>query len=236
MSIQETIESNLVQVKSGIRAACARSGRDVSGVRLVAVTKYAEIDWVHALLNAGEIKLGESRPQQLAKRADELENGPHWHLIGHLQRNKVDLILPVTSLIHSVDSLRLLRKIESSAKALSVRPSVLLEVNVSGEAAKDGFDPADLTDHWDEVLELTHTDIQGLMTMAPRSDDSESSRPVFRRLREFRDELVERSEGRLALPELSMGMSGDFQVAIEEGATLVRIGSSLFKGLERTAS
>ena len=154
-------------------------------------------------------------------------------MIGHLQRNKVDMLIPMVELIHSIDSLRLLQKIETSAAVHQRRARVLLEVNVSGEASKDGFEPAELCSHWQEMLNLQHVEIQGLMTMAPDADNAELARPFFRQLRELRHELAKRAEGRLSLPELSMGMSGDFEVADEEGATLIRIGIRVFEGLNR---
>lgn len=231
--IRQKIGENLKRIGEQIEAAARRSGRSGEDVSLVAVTKYAENDWAQALFDLGHRALGESRPQQLARRAGEFPAEIEWHLIGHLQRNKVDLVLPVTTQIHSVDSLRLARKISDSSTKNGVTQSVLLEVNVSGEEAKDGLAPATLRDQWSEFRKLPSIQIDGLMTMAPRSDDSESTRSVFRRLRELRDELAEASGAECPLPELSMGMSGDFEVAIEEGATLVRIGSSLYEGLSR---
>lgn len=227
--IHQKIGENLEFIQTAIESATRRSGRPAGSVELVAVTKYAEKEWVQALIDLGVRSLGESRPQQLARRADEFSDGIHWHLIGHLQRNKVDMVLPVTTLIHSVDSLRLLRKISASADRAGRTQSVLLEVNVSGETAKDGLSPDSLREQWHEFRSLPGIQIDGLMTMAPRSADPESTRPVFRSLRELRDELA--ADGDCPLAELSMGMSGDFEVAIEEGATLVRIGSSLFDGL-----
>lgn len=233
MSTLEVISDNLEKINRAISTTCARVNRSPDDVQLVAVTKYAELDWVRGLVELGAKRLGESRAQQLSRRVKELPSDIHWHMIGHLQRNKVDTVLPCTELIHSVDSLRLLQKIERSAEAIGKRQRLLLEVNVSGEQAKDGFAPADLRADWQQILHLKHVDIQGLMTMAPRVDAPESARPYFRQLREFRDELVSQAEGQVTLPELSMGMSGDFETAIEEGATLVRIGSRLFEGLER---
>lgn len=230
---REIIENNLQEIRDRIEAASCRSGRSSDEVRLVAVTKYAELDWVRDLIELGVRDLGESRPQQLVQRAEVLSADVRWHMIGHLQRNKVDMLLQVAGLIHSVDSLRLLRKIDSSSVKSGVRSKVLLEVNVSGEESKDGFAPAELTSHWSEILNLQQVDVQGLMTMAPHSSDAETTRPYFRQLRELRDELVAGSEGRAMLPELSMGMSGDFPVAVEEGATLVRVGSRIFDGLSR---
>lgn len=233
MSTLDVISRNVSEVRAAIEAACTRANRSTENVQLVAVTKYAELDWVCGLVELGESRLGESRVQQLCHRVSELSSDIHWHMIGHLQRNKVDMIIPVAELIHSVDSLRLLKKIESSAAAQGKRQRVLLEVNVSGEEAKDGFAPADVSANWQQILDLQHVEVQGLMTMAPRVDNPESARPFFRQLREFRDELASRSGNGINLPELSMGMSGDFEVAVEEGATLVRIGSRLYDGLEK---
>lgn len=220
---------NLKRVRDQIHAACERSRRSASDVTMVAVTKYAELDWVRALVDLGVRDLGESRPQQLAARAAELPQDIHWHLIGHLQRNKVDQVLPVAHAIHSVDSVRLLEAIDLAAIKRSLRPRILLEVNVSGEQSKDGFDPDSLRAAWPDICQRESVDIRGLMTMAPLSDDPESARAVFARLRDLRAELA-LSAG-CELPELSMGMSGDFEVGIEQGATLVRIGSRLFEGL-----
>lgn len=231
--IRQKIGENLKRIREQIEAAAERSGRSSESVSVVAVTKYAENEWVQALFDLGHRALGESRPQHLARRADEFPTEIEWHLIGHLQRNKVDLVLPITTQIHSVDSLRLLRKISDSATKAGRTQSVLLEVNVSGEEAKDGLAPMTLREQWSEFRKLPAVQIDGLMTMAPRGDDPDSTRSVFRGLRELRNELAEASGGECPLPELSMGMSGDFAVAIEEGATLVRIGSSLYEGLSR---
>lgn len=232
MSSRDTIESNLNHIRSRIAAACQRVGRSTEAVKLVAVTKYAEFNWVRDLVSLGEFDLAESRPQQLAQRASELSQEVKWHLIGHLQRNKVDVVLPVTTLIHSVDSLRLLEKIEQESLKRGLTPHILLEVNVSGEAAKDGFQPDELRANVARLVQFSSLKIVGLMTMAPQADDPEYARSVFRALRDFRDELTTLSDGKLNIPQLSMGMSGDFEVAIEEGATIVRIGSSLFEGLK----
>lgn len=235
MSPYDRISENLSRVRGRMAGACQRVGRDASSVRLVAVTKYARIEWVRDLISAGQDVLGESRPQQLAARASELaaegEGAVEWHMIGHLQRNKVDLVLPVAALTHSIDSQRLAYRVSSVAASREQPAVVLIEVNVSGEETKDGFAPDDLRASWEELCQLPGLDIRGLMTMAPRVDDPSLARPYFARLRELRDELAARSASDAALTELSMGMSGDFEVAIEEGATFVRVGSSLFEGL-----
>lgn len=234
-NLVSTLQSNLNRVRERIDAACARAGRTPDEVTLVAVTKYAELDWVRALIDLGVLDLGESRPQQLVSRAHDLPKEVRWHLIGHLQRNKVELLLPVADRLHSVDSVRLLQAIHKEAvkqqSRVAVIPRVLLEVNVSGEASKDGFDPAELISAWPEICQLDLIAVEGLMTMAPLSEDEDSARAVFRSLRNLRDQLVNAGSGRLKLPDLSMGMSGDFEIGIEEGATLVRVGSSLFEGL-----
>ncbi len=246
--MNDRLADNLQRVRSEIGAACARAGRLPSEVTLVAVTKYAELAWVRRLIELGIRDLAESRPQQFVERADELsargarfqraldghvENVPHvrWHFIGHLQRNKVKPVVPRTVLIHSVDSLRLLERISEVSAEQSLRPRVLLEVNVSGEASKDGLTIADLTSQWDVLQAVANVDIVGLMTMAPLTDDPAAARPVFRALRLLQDQLAARAAPHIKLTELSMGMSGDFVVAIEEGATLIRIGSRLFDGL-----
>lgn len=230
------LSDNLAAVRQRIETACSRAGRSPD-VRLAAVTKYARLEWVRALRGLGLNRFGESRPQQLLERAAALaDDSPagdpiEWHLVGHLQRNKVRPLLPAVSLIHSVDSLRLLERISQVAAERRQTPRVLLEVNVSGEPSKQGFSPDSLRSEWDRLVALDHVSINGLMTMAPPAEDGEASRPIFRSLRELRDELQARSPERVSLVELSMGMSGDFEAAIAEGATLVRIGSLLFEGL-----
>lgn len=230
--IHEVLQSNLASVMSRVRSACLRAGRDVSDVRLVAVTKYADWSWVQAL-SAIHGVFGENRPQQLSERSVLLP-AVEWHLIGHLQRNKVNLALRHSALIHSVDSLKLLQSIADAATRGN-RPAVLLQVNISREESKSGFAAEELPQVWDLVAEYSErVEIRGLMTMAAESSDPEEARPVFAELRNLRDLLCSLGVTRLAginLTELSMGMSGDFEQAIEEGATLLRIGSLLFRGL-----
>ncbi len=222
------LRENVERVGARLAAACRRAGRDPQSVRLVAVTKYAELRWVEQLPQLGVRLLGESRPQQLVERAGRISGPIEWHLIGHLQRNKVRPVLPVAAVIHSVDSLKLLERIDSIAGELGLSPRVLLEVNVSGEASKDGITALELRECVRHTPSLAHVRVSGLMTMAPLSDDPESARPVFRGLRALRDELRTAAS---PCDELSMGMSHDFEVAIEEGATYVRIGSLLFDGV-----
>jgi PLP dependent protein len=230
--METVVRENYQRVCERIAQAAARAGRQPDEVGLIAVTKYAELDWVRALLSIGVRELGESRPQQLAARSAELAGaGIHWHLIGHLQRNKVKLVLPLVTLIHSLDSVRLAAEIDEVAAKLDLRPRVLVEVNLTGEKAKHGFERDELIAAWEALVRLPRLRIEGLMTMAAYSDAPEDARRTFAALRELRDELRRMSPPELALPHLSMGMTGDFEVAIEEGATLVRIGSALWEGL-----
>jgi len=227
MSDLKHLQQNLCGVQARMHAACARAGRSPNDITLVAVTKYAELDAVRGLYDLGVRDFGESRPQQLVARAAELPGDIRWHLIGHLQRNKAATVIPVTALIHSVDSLRLARQLQDDALKQHRAVSCLLEVNVSGEASKDGWSPDDLRKAWSDLVKFSQIQFRGLMTMAPLDADPEMSRPVFQRLRELRDELVALQPD-FPLPELSLGMSTDFEVGIEEGATLVRVGSALF--------
>lgn len=231
-TIPHVLQRNLDAVSSRIKRACQKSNRSPDDVTLVAVTKYAEWDWVCALAELHPI-FGESRPQQLAERQPQLP-GVQWHLIGQLQRNKVRSAIRHAHLIHSVDSLRLLRRIHQLAEETGRPTRLLLQVNVSGEASKSGFSPQTLLQDWPQIARFTSefVTISGLMTMAPRSDSASDIRPVFAGLAELRRQLNERAECP-ELQELSMGMSRDFETAVEEGATLIRIGSSLFEGLRQ---
>lgn len=234
MSQAERIAANLAEVRERIAAAAHGAGRSPDEVRLVAVTKYVDVATTRLLFNAGCADLGESRPQQLWDKAAALNDAAiRWHLIGHLQRNKVRRTLPLVHLIHSGDSLRLLEELDREAAALTGRPPlpVLLEVNVSGEAAKHGFAPDDLPRHVEALAAFEHLNIRGLMAMAGLDDDPTSARRDFARLRELRDRLRREWSGRFSLDELSMGMSGDYEAAVAEGATLVRVGSALFEGV-----
>jgi pyridoxal phosphate enzyme (YggS family) len=240
-SLLNQLAANLQQVRQRMHAVCLRSGRPSDAVRLVAVTKTAQVEWIRAFLQvAGSgpepvIDLGENRPQQLASRSRELPPSIRWHLIGHLQRNKVDLAVAHCSLVHSVDSERLLQALNAEAAKAGRRLPILLEVNVSGETQKHGFSPAELEARFESLVQNPHLDLQGLMTMAPFADDPELARPTFRGLRELRDRLVSRGIPGVHLPHLSMGMSGDFEAAIEEGATLVRVGSALWDRIPPSA-
>ncbi len=228
----DRIAENLAQIRQEIAVAAARSGRTASQVTLVAVTKYVDLPMTLDVVRAGCRDLGESRPQSLwEKAAGAPGDAPRWHLIGHLQRNKVDRTLPLVTLIHSVDSSRLLKAIDGSTAKLGLPPTeVLLEVNTSGDATKHGWAPGQLRQALVEAALCEHVCVRGLMTMAAGSRNLDEARRNFAALRELRDALRLDCPPRIGLEELSMGMSGDFAVAIEEGATMVRVGSSIFAG------
>jgi PLP dependent protein len=224
------IAENAAQVRGRIADAAARSGRTASQITLVAVTKYVSAETVRPLVAAGCVDLGESRPQQLWEKAAALADLPiRWHLIGHLQRNKVRRTLPLATMIHSVDSPQLLTAIDEECS----RPlPVLLEVNTSGESAKHGFQPEMIERSLGELTGCRNVAIRGLMCMASFDGGLEAARRDFAALRLLRDRLRRNCPPGMTLDELSMGMSGDFEVAIEEGATIVRVGSALFEGIK----
>ena len=226
----ERVLSNLRDVRDRIAAAAARSGRPADAVRLVAVTKTVDVEVIRTLLDAGQRDLGENRPQQFRDRAATMAGlDIRWHMIGHLQRNKVKYVVPTAAMIHSVDSLDLAEDLSRRAEGLGLRARCLIEVNVSGEASKEGVPPAEAMDLGPAVAELPGLELAGLMTMAPIVDDPEATRPVFAALRELGDRLNRAGGLPAPLTELSMGMTQDYEVAIEEGATLVRVGTALFR-------
>jgi pyridoxal phosphate enzyme (YggS family) len=229
----EPIRANFERVQGRIAEAARRSGRPAEVVRLVAVTKRVPADWVRPLVAGGAGDLGENYPQELWRKAEVLADlgaSIRWHLIGHLQTNKVKKTLPLVRLIHAVDSLKLLRVLDESAGTLTHPPGVCLQVNTSGEASKHGWAPQQILDDAEAIAGCRAIPILGLMTMAALGTTAETARVSFVRLRAVRDDLRQRTG--LPLDELSMGMSNDFEAAIEEGATLVRIGSALFEGVE----
>lgn len=233
-SVTDRLSANLAAVRARIAAAAQASGRPAAEVRLVAATKYVSAEITRAIVAAGCRDLGESRPQALWAKAESLADLPEvrWHLIGHLQRNKVERTLPVTALIHSVDSLRLAQAIDEAAVRQGRPAAILLEVNVSGEPAKHGFTPAELEEQVPAIAALAHLELHGLMAMAGREELDHDPRREFALLRELLERLAPRVPAPERFRELSMGMSGDFEQAILEGATLVRVGSALFEGID----
>jgi PLP dependent protein len=229
----ETIRQNVQELRQRMAEAAGRSGRPADAVRLVAVTKYVDAELTAAVVAAGCRDLGESRPQQLWEKAVVVPDGAvDWHLIGHLQRNKVRRTLPLVAWVHSVDSWRLLETLEQEASAQRLRPRVLLEVNVSAEEAKHGLIEQQLLDEGPaQLAQLQWLQVCGLMGMSGWGVEADTARRQFALLRALRDRLQQRVSGLVRLDELSMGMSGDFELAIEEGATWVRVGSTLFQGI-----
>lgn len=226
---RQRIADNLAAVEERLLAACRRAGRARSEVTLVAVTKSVSVEVAALLPGLGVNDLGESRPQELWHKAASVSD-VRWHLIGHLQRNKIERTLPLLSCIHSVDSLRLLDALEEACRQASWTVPALLEVNASREASKHGFAPENLPVLAARLAEMKYVRIEGLMTMAAYEKDPERTRPTFAALRTLRDRLA--AELGRPLPHLSMGMSNDFEIAVEEGATLVRLGTVLFEGIE----
>lgn len=227
------IDENLREVLGRIAEAARRSGRSADAVKLVAVTKYVDTDRALQLVAAGCHDLGEARPQELWRKAQTLTGEPiDWHLIGHLQRNKIARTLPLVRFVHSADSLRLIEAIDAEAARSDLAPiTLLLEVNISGDATKHGFRPHEIEPLGEPLARLDHISVVGLMCMAGREGDLDDARRAFEALRLIRDRLHSAWPGRFQLKELSMGMSGDFEIAVEQGATLVRIGSLLFEGV-----
>ncbi len=226
-----TIALNIASVRTRIAAACGRAGRDPSSVTIVSVSKGIDLARIRESLRAGLPDIGENRiPEALEKYRELAGRAPRpvWHMIGHLQRNKAREAVRIFDLIHSVDSVRLAEELDRQAAKQGKVQEILIEVNISGEESKYGIAPGELDGLLDAFGGLEHVRARGLMCMAPFSEDPEDARPFFRALRELRDARRGRWPG---LEELSMGMSGDFETAVEEGATLVRIGRAIFEGI-----
>ena len=225
------LADNLARVRERIATAASQSGRDPASVTLVAVTKYADQAAADCLAQLGCKDLAESRPQELWAKAAAAAPDVRWHLVGHLQRNKIRRTLPLVHLIHSVDSLRLLSALHAEAEQLARGLDVLLEVNISGDKNKHGFAPDSVELALAHAAQLQHVSIRGLMGMASLAGGHATAEHDFARLRELRDRLTPLCPKDVSLAELSMGMSDDYEIAIRHGATLVRIGSALFEGV-----
>jgi len=220
------IAKRLDKVRAEMGDAAAKVGRKIEEVELLAVSKTHSAEKVGEAVAAGQLLFGESKVQETRAKSPLLPSHLRWHFIGHLQKNKVRHALPLFELIHSIDSVDLAQQVDRIAKEDGFFPRVLLEVNVAGEGTKFGFKPEALEQAIEQLLKLQRLSIEGLMTIPPLSAEREKSRPYFTRLRSFRDELEQKFS--VKLPHLSMGMSDDFAVAIEEGATLVRVGTRIF--------
>src|SRR6266699_6657471 len=221
-----SIAENLERAHEQIAQAAAKVGRRVEDIELVAISKTHDAAKVREAIEAGQTLFGESRVQEARVKIPELPSNLRWHFVGHLQKNKIRHALPLFELIHSVDSLALARDINRIAEEDGLHPRVLIEVNVAGEGSKFGFTPEKLRGEMEELLALPRLSILGLMCIPPIADEAEASRKYFVQLRKLRDRL--QIEFRVDLAQLSMGMTQDFPVAIEEGATLVRVGTAIF--------
>lgn len=223
-----TLSDRLAAIHRNIKAACARSSRDSKSVRLVCVAKTQANSSIAEAYQLGERHFGENYAQEFLAHRESLSQDTVWHFIGHLQRNKVRHIIPHTSLIHSVDSLELAQEIDKRAAAAAKIQNVLLEVNLGEENSKAGLFEKNLFELVPQLNALNSVAVLGLMVLPPASQDPDKTRPFFTELRKIRDEINRKSLYKEPLRDLSMGMTHDFEVAIEEGATLIRIGTGLF--------
>lgn len=223
-----TIADNLKTVRDRIAAAAARAGRDPSSIRLVVVTKTVHADRILEAVAGGARIIGENRVQEAREKIGKLGPVATWHLIGHLQTNKAKYAVKLFDLIHSVDTLDLAQEIAKHAAKINKIQNVLLEVSIAAEAAKAGVAIEQTAVLAREAAKLKHISIKGLMTIPPFLDDPEQVRPYFKKLRDLSERIAKENIPGVSMRELSMGMSGDFEVAIEEGATIVRVGSAIF--------
>ncbi|HOO00470.1 MAG TPA: YggS family pyridoxal phosphate-dependent enzyme [Syntrophales bacterium] len=224
----EEIRRNIERIRGEIAAAAARAGRDPAAVRLMAVTKTVDDERIRAAIEAGVDMIGENYVQEARRKIEAMGRDVPWHLIGHLQTNKAKYAVRLFEMIHSVDRPEVAEELDRRAAALGRSVKVLIEVNVSGEATKRGVAPQDLVPLARLVSTLPSLSLRGLMTMAPWSEDPETARPYFAALRRRRDEIAALNLPGVVMEELSMGMTDDYTVAVEEGATIVRIGRAIF--------
>ncbi len=222
------IKEQLHQVQEKVKAACIRAGRDPGEVTLVAVSKTKPVELLEEAYDEGIRDFGENKVQEILEKEAVMAKDIRWHMIGHLQRNKVRQVIDKAVLIHSVDSVRLARQIEEEAAKKDLCVDILLEVNVAREASKYGFLPEEVEGAAREIGKFSHIHIRGLMTIAPFVENSEENRNVFQKLFQLCVDMKSKNIDNINMDILSMGMSGDYEVAIEEGATIVRVGTSIF--------
>ncbi|MBI4834922.1 MAG: YggS family pyridoxal phosphate-dependent enzyme [Planctomycetes bacterium] len=229
--VPEYLTNNLDWIRQKIEKSARKVNRDPSEIKLITVTKYADIETIGYLPALGLFDLGENKVQELVKKAEALPDSVTWHMIGHMQTNKIKRGLPFFNYLHSLDSLHLAEALENEANRINKQLNVFIQLNISGEESKYGIKPEELFNFYGKAKDYSHLKIIGLMTIAPEATNPEESRPVFRKLREYLDELKTKMTGqaRNDFCHLSMGMTQDYDVAIEEGATFIRIGTALFK-------
>lgn len=222
------LQDNFREVEQRIEDACRRSGRDPKEVTLIAVSKTKPVEMLQEAYDFGTRIFGENKVQELTEKYEQMPKDIHWHLIGHLQRNKVKYIIDKVDLIHSVDSLRLAETIDKEAKKHGIIANILVEVNVAGEESKFGLAPEEVEGFVDQAAEFSNIKVCGLMTIAPFVENPEENRPYFQRLRKLSVDIAAKKVNNVTMSILSMGMTNDFEVAVEEGATMVRVGTGLF--------
>ncbi|MEY8536030.1 YggS family pyridoxal phosphate-dependent enzyme [Blautia pseudococcoides] len=219
---------NYLAVEEKVKEACRRAGRNRDEVTLIAVSKTKPMSMIEELLPLGVVDFGENKVQELTAKEEALPSGIHWHMIGHLQRNKVKYMVDKACLIHSVDSLRLAETVSQEAGKKGVTANILIEVNVAGEDSKFGVRPEETAALAEAISKLPNISVKGLMTIAPFVENAEENREVFRNLRKLSVDIEEKKFNNVTMAVLSMGMTGDYEVAIEEGATMVRVGTGIF--------
>ncbi len=222
------LSENLRDVEKRIEEACKRSNRDPKEVTLIAVSKTKPVEMLQEVYDAGARNFGENKVQEIMDKYDHLPQDIHWHMIGHLQRNKVKYIVDKVQMIHSVDSLRLAETIDKEAKKKNVTVPILIEVNVAEEDSKFGLSLEEVTALAEEISKLSNIRVCGLMTVAPFVEDPEENREVFRSLKKLSVDIAAKNINNVTMSVLSMGMTNDFEVAVEEGATMVRVGTAIF--------
>lgn len=225
---EENLKKNLENVQEKIKAACQRAGRDAAEVTLVAVSKMKPLADIEELITTGQMEYGENYVQELCDKYEHASQPVHWHMIGHLQTNKVKYIVDKTVLIHSVDSVHLAKQIEKEAAKKGVTAQILLQVNIAQEDTKFGVDGDEVIKMAEEISHFPHVHIRGLMTSAPYVADPEENRCYFRKLHKLFVDIGDKNIDNVTMDILSMGMTNDYEVAIEEGATMVRVGTGIF--------
>lgn len=222
------IEENLNQIRKNIADACARSGRDPKSVTLIAVSKTKPLEDLRCAYDCGARDFGENKVQEITAKAPAMPEDAKFHMIGHLQRNKVKQVLKHVTMIHSVDSVRLAEQIQQEAAKEELHVDILLEVNVAGEESKFGFAPEEVMDAVTQIAKFPNVHIKGLMTIAPFVENSEENRDVFKKLFQLSVDIDKKNVDNVTMSALSMGMTGDYEVAVEEGATMIRVGTGIF--------
>ena len=223
-----SVTENLDHIEKRVQEACARAGRRREEVTLICVTKTKPLEMLQEAYDSGQREFGENKVQEIVRKKPDLPDDIHWHMIGHLQRNKVKMLMGSTVMIHSVDSLSLAKEISKQAQKAGIVMPILIEVNAAQEESKFGVRIDEVKGLVREISALPGVCVRGLMTIAPYTDDPETNRPYFRSLRELSVDINRESFHNVSMDVLSMGMTGDFEVAIEEGATHIRVGTAIF--------